>query len=168
MKLVMKFRVIILLFLFSVPAVAYAASDPGCKDKAKATHKKQPTVHSIEQFVFMIPSASGSSCDDSKEAFREAVVNYYRWYLQNENRISDNLSRENKGKDLMPPFNISWETLHEYFEVITKKYAGWLPSEATAPAEEPGTAYINTDGPPPPTDDSLVNGSTVNLSNLAK
>jgi len=161
-----------MLFLFCVPVLAQAGSDPGCKnkekEKVKADRKKQPTVHSIEQFAFMIPEASTANCEEH-EAFRSTVVNYYRWYLQNENRITDGLSRENKGKDLIPPFNISWETLHEYFEFIQKKYAGWLPSDATTQTEEPGTAYLNEDKEAPVAD-SLISGSTstVNLSNLAK
>lgn len=168
----MKFRLLILLFLFGVPILAQAGNDPGCKNKEKDKEKVNdarqnlPDIHSVEQFAFMIPEASASNCAEH-QAFRSTIVSYYRWYLQNENRISNGLSRENKGKDLIPPFNISWETLHEYFEFIQKKYAGWLPSDATPPVYDPGTAYMNEDGEAPAAD-SLASGSTFNLSNLAK
>lgn len=168
----MKFRVLILLFLFGVPIVAQAGSDPGCKNKqkdkqkAETTQAKQPNIHSVEQFAFMIPEATTSNCAEH-QAFRSTVVNYYRWYLENENRITDGLSRENKGKDLIPPFNISWETLHEYFEFIQKKYAGWLPSDAAPQSYDAGTASLNNDKEVPVAD-TLASGSNFNLSNLAK
>lgn len=168
----MKLRVLILLFLFGIPILAQAGSDPGCKnkeknkEKVKNAHNAQPDIHSVEQFAFMIPEASTNNCEEH-QAFRSTVISYYRWYLQNENRITNGLSRETKGKDLIPPFNISWETLHEYFEYIQKRYAGWLPADATPQPYDPGTAYLNNDKEAP-APDSLTSGSTFNLSNLAK
>lgn len=168
----MRFRVAILLFMFSIPLVARGGIDPGCKNKekekkkAKTAQEKQP-IHSIEQLAFMIPEAAASDCAEQK-AFKSAVVNYYQWYLQNESRITDGLSRENKGKDLIPPFNISWETLHEYFEFIQKKYAGWLPADAPTQNYDSGADYLSDPYAEMPMADSPTNGSTVNLSNLAK
>lgn len=125
-----------MLLLFCIPLFASAHGDPGCKDKNnKEECKKQPGVHSVEQFVFMIPCPVSTDDYDEQKAFRTAVVNYYRWYLQNESRIMSGLAQENKGKDLMPPFNISWETLHEYFEFIQKKYADWLTDIGPVPVE---------------------------------
>lgn len=166
----MKVRVIIF-FLFCLPVLAQASSDPGCKGKNKEACKKEPKVHSVEQFVFMIPgpSSSNANCDDH-QALRSTVVNYYHWYLQNQDRIVSGLSRENKGKDLVPPFNISWKTLHEYFEFIQKKYAGWLPADAVSQMENPaGTAEVPLEKDAPGAiEDTLINSTSVHISNLAK
>jgi hypothetical protein len=154
--------------------------DPGCKNKHKEDCKKKVAVHSIEQFIFMIPHtrAVNRECID-QEALRLAVVNFYHWYLQNQSRISDGLSQDNKAKDLIPPFNISWLTLHEYFEFIQKKYPEWVtglcadPSSHQSAEGEPGydtpgkptARALETIGSSP---DGLNAVNHLNLPNLAK
>lgn len=175
----MNFRAIVFL-LCCIPALSQAHVDPGCKNKHKEDCKQKVTVHSVEQFIFMIPHSRAVNRDCSEqEAMRLAVVNFYHWYLQNQSRISNGLSQDNKDKDLIPPFNISWRTLHEYFEFIQKKYPEWVTGlcadPSGQPAEEESGGYdtpgkptaraIETIGSSP---DALNAANPLNLPNLAK
>jgi hypothetical protein len=154
-----------------MPGIVQAYGDPGCKNKAKDDCKKKENTqnNSIEEFVFMIPGPTSHKNCDYHKTFRMTVINFYRWYLQNENRISSGLSHENKGKDLIPPFNISWQTLHEYFEVIQKKYPNWIndveaePSETSAVTSVSDTLEKESQGA-----NESTPPSAINLSNLAK
>lgn len=108
------------------------------KDKIKC--KKASTDPAIEEFVFILPSPK-KSCT-SKKAFRTSVVDFYKWYLQNESRISAGMVRDSGSKDLVPPFNISWQTLHEYFEFIQKNYPAWIDDiESDGFGENSATGY---------------------------
>jgi hypothetical protein len=153
--------------------------DPGCKSKHKEDCKKKVAVHSIEQFIFMLPHSQAVTRDcNDQEALRLAVVNFYHWYLQNQSRISSGLSQDNKAKDLIPPFNISWLTLHEYFEFIQKKYPEWVTGLCADPADQPVEEKSGYDTPGKPTARALETiGSSsdganaanhLNLPNLAK
>jgi hypothetical protein len=167
----MKSRTLIclsLLLSFFISASAKPGDGNKDKDKDHKACKKQTKSEHIEDFVFMLPAPVNtySSCLEKKN-LHVTVVNFYKWYLQNQDRIAAALSHENKGRDLIPPFNISFETLHEYFEVIQKKYASWVtqitPNAAgAAAAAAPGAA--GGGGQPAGQPD----GSTINFSNLAK
>jgi hypothetical protein len=173
----MKFRIFILL-VFLLPAFLYVSGKPGDgnknkdKDKGKISCKQKAKAQYIANVVFMLPApAKNNTCQEKKD-LHVTVVNFYKWYLQNEDRISSGLSHENKGKDLIPPFNISWQTLHEYFEVIQTKYADWITDIHPNP-EIPSTV-ISRDA-----DKATVSGGssaplpagaapTINFSNMAK
>ncbi|TAM99353.1 MAG: hypothetical protein EPN39_06815 [Chitinophagaceae bacterium] len=162
----MKFGLLFLL-AFTLPAVLYAKSAPDgngkCPDKNKLSCNKQSDPNNIEDFVFMLPSVDHSQVCAKKEAFHQAIVNFYKWYLENQNIISTGLSGENKRRDMIPPFNISWQTLHDYFEVIQKKYAAWI--EGIQPTVSVGNTGISENSP---VSNSSDNTSSVNFSNLAK
>lgn len=163
----MKFGLLLFLLVLILPAFLYADSVPEskgkCPDKNKVSCKKQADPDNIEDFVFLLPASDkGKSCTEEK-AFHQAIVNFYKWYLENKGKITTGLSGDDKGKDMVPPFNISWQTLHDYFEMIQRKYASWvegLPS--TISMENSGASD------PPPVSNNAGNTSSINFSNLAK
>lgn len=120
----MKFRLLIIFMVCLFPLIALAKSDPG-KDGNRCK-KKTEKVQSVEDFVFMLPAPSRDKVCKEREAYREAIVSFYKWYRDNENKIMVGLSHENKGKDLIPPFNISYQSLHDYFEFIRSEYPQWV------------------------------------------
>lgn len=144
----MKFRLLFLLLL-TVPGVLYAYektdSKDKCPDKNKTLCKRKADPNNIEDFVFLLPSQDKGACLVKKE-FHQAVVDFYKWYLQNEEKISVGLSGDNKRKDLIPPFNISWQTLHDYFELVQKKYPKWIenPLPSVSSANDPGGTSENS------------------------
>lgn len=162
----MKFGLLFLLAL-TLPAILYAKNAPEgkgkCPDKNKLSCSKQADPNNIEDFVFMLPSVDHSKVCIEREAFHQAIINFYKWYLENQNKISTGLSGDNKGRDMIPPFNISWQTLHDYFEVIQKKYAGWI--EGIQPAVSMENTGSSENSPAPNNSD---NTSSINFSNLAK
>lgn len=165
-NLQMKSGFLFLLVLI-LPAILYAKNVPEgkgkCPDKNKISCKKQADPNNIEDFVFMLPSSGNGKACAEKVAFHHAIVNFYKWYLENKDKISTGLSGNNKEKDMIPPFNISWQTLHDYFEVIQKKYAGWVEGIQSVNASESSGASEN-----PPASNNTGNSSSINFSNLAK
>lgn len=162
----MKFGLLFLLTL-TLPAILYAKSAPEgkgkCPDKNKQSCNKKADPNNIEDFVFILPSPDNSKVCEEKEAFHRAIIYFYKWYLENQDKISTGLSSENKRRDMIPPFNISWQTLHDYFEVIQKKYPGWI--EGIQPAVSTENAGIPEDSQ---TSENTGNTSSLNFSNLAK
>lgn len=135
----MKIRPGLLCLVVLVCLAAQAWAAPADKDKGKC--KKPVTVHSVEELVFMLPPCTNTSVD--QDALHDAVVSFYKWYLAHETQINLSLMQDSKDKDLLPPFNISFETLHEYFEVIRKNYADWVddivPEVPDATLTNPGS-----------------------------
>lgn len=125
----MKLR-ICLLFFCCLASLTYAYGANGDhdkdKNKDKVKCKKMATDPTIEEFVFILPSPSPQKACAEHKAFRNSVVDFYKWYLQNRDRISAGMAQNSSSKDLVPPFNISWQTLHEYFEYIQKNYTSWI------------------------------------------
>lgn len=158
-----------LLFLLAItlPAILSAKGVPEgkgkCPDKNKLSCNKPAASNNIEDFVFLLPGTDNSKVCAEKEAFHQAIINFYKWYLDNKDKISTGLSGEDKRKDMIPPFNISWQTLHDYFEVIQKKYASWVEGiQPAATVENPGISENLQ------TSDSSGNTPSINFSNLAK
>lgn len=169
----MKSRTFIFLSLL-LPLFISASPKPGDgnkdKDKGHKVCKKEAKAEHIEDFVFMLPAPVNTyaRCMEKKN-LHLTVINFYKWYLQNQDRIAAALSRGNSGTDLIPPFNISWETLHEYFEVIQKKYPDWItqitPVATGAPAVMPAPRKAPQGGGSAGGESGT---STLNFSNLAK
>ncbi|MGH2644822.1 MAG: hypothetical protein ACRDE2_12785, partial [Chitinophagaceae bacterium] len=100
----MRFGLLFLIVLI-LPAVLYANSVPEgkgkCPDKNKITCKKQADPDNIEDFVFLLPSRDNSNACTEKMAFHQAIVNFYKWYLENKDKISTGLLSDSKGKDMI-------------------------------------------------------------------
>lgn len=122
----------LLLLLCGMPFFALASVGPGSKDgggKDGGGKCKHPAA-GVEEFVFMVPEMPAANCEGSK-AFHKAISDFYKWYLQNENKIRAGLAGTHKSRDLVPPLNISWETLQQYFELIKKNYPNIIHHVAT-------------------------------------
>lgn len=163
----MRLRILLLL-LCCLPGLAHAY-DHGCdhdKDKVRDTVKcRKATVDpTIEEFVFILPSPSRQNACAEHKAFKNSVVDFYKWYLKNEERISAGMAQDNSAKDLVPPFNISWQTLHEYFEYIQKNYGSWIDHIEINRFEESSVTDYNT--AKESLDQSAVTGApTLNVPN---
>lgn len=133
----MKFRIIILL-LCCLPGLVQASDGGGknkekCKEKVKCKGNRiNPTV---EELVFVLPSPAKNKDCSEKKAFRSSVIDFYKWYLQHEDQISAGLAKDSRAKDMVPPFNISWQTLHDYFQYIQKNYPSWIEAIEGDPLE---------------------------------
>lgn len=144
----MRFRICLIL-LCCLPGFVHAFGndhdkDKNDKNKDKVKCKKITVDPTIEEFVFILPSPEPSKSCIEHKAFRNSVVDFYKWYLQNEGKISEGMATGNNSKDLVPPFNISWQTLHEYFEFIQKNYASWINNIEATQFEGSQVSEMNT------------------------
>lgn len=142
----MRFRICILL-LCCLPGIAHAINNGQGgkdKDKDKAKCKTTTTDPTVEEFVFILPAPAPENNCAKHRAFRNSVVDFYKWYLQNEDRVSAGMAQTDGSKDLVPPFNISWQTLHEYFELIQKNYSCWINNIENTQFSDNSSANVST------------------------
>ncbi len=134
-------RLLVFLFLAAVPLLSRADGEHGAgnDDKAQCEKKQSchPHIQSVEEFGFMVPPpTSGKNCRDH-ELYHQAIINFYQWYLNNRYAIAAGLSNPDKQKDLIPPFQVSYETLYRFYQLIREKYPEWIsdlvPDTDTSP-----------------------------------
>lgn len=94
------------------------------------TENCRPQIRSIEEFGFMVPPPTSDKPCQEQRQYHRAIVNFYQWYLNNQYAISAGLSHPYKQRDLLPPFHVSYETLHQFYQLIREKYPDWV-SELT-------------------------------------
>ncbi len=122
-------RLLFFLLLAAVPLLSRADGEHGAGNKDRAECQKQscrPHIQSVEEFGFMVPPpTSGNKCLDH-ELYHQAIINFYQWYLNNRYAIAAGLSNPDKQKDLIPPFQVSYETLYRFYQLIREKYPEWI------------------------------------------
>lgn len=122
-------RFICFIFLAFIPLFSQADDGGhGDKDKDRPCKKERcrPEIHSIEEFGFVVPPpAYDRSCRDRKQ-YHRAIINFYQWYLNNQQAIATGLSNLDKQKDLVPPFHVTYETLYRFSQLIRLKYPEWV------------------------------------------
>jgi len=96
---------------------------PAAGKSAPATLKTTAIKPSrVEEYVWMLNREPDNSVEDGE--LENAVVDLYKWYLQNETRINGNDYLKGGGKTLVFPFKIDVKTLQQYFQFIKNNFPG--------------------------------------------
>jgi len=77
----------------------------------------------VEEYVWMLNREESSSAFEEGE-LENAVVDLYKWYLQNETKINSNDYLKGGGKALVFPFKVDVKTLQQYFQFIKNNFPG--------------------------------------------
>ena len=78
----------------------------------------------VEEFVLMFPRVETTEKVDEAE-LEKAIVDLYKWYLQNETKINTNDFLKGSGKEVAFPFKVDPKTLQQYFLFIKKNFPGF-------------------------------------------
>ena len=106
----------ILVCCFGQICQANGPVDGGCKGKKCQNSAPDAT----EGFLF-VAAVPAPVCRSSVQQDQKELELFYRWYLRNEEKIRANASREKQGlRDLVPPLDISWNTVEHYAAYIRK------------------------------------------------
>ncbi|PSL49708.1 hypothetical protein CLV51_1011043 [Chitinophaga niastensis] len=92
------------------------------RNNAKNTCNSKPVR--VEEFVLMFPRVETTEKVDEAE-LEKAIVDLYKWYLQNETKINTNDFLKGGGKELAFPFKVDPKTLQQYFLFIKKNFPGF-------------------------------------------
>lgn len=130
----MKTLLFMLVVIVTTAASAYATDNDGHKtdkcenpDKpsteARAAVKANVKPSRVEEYVWMLNREENSSSFNEVD-LENAVVDLYKWYLQNETRINSNDYLKGGGKALVFPFKVDAKTLQQYFQFIKNNFPG--------------------------------------------
>lgn len=92
------------------------------RNNAKNTNNAKPVR--VEEFVLMFPRVETTEKVDEAE-LEKAIVDLYKWYLQNETKLNTNDFLKGSGKELAFPFKVDPKTLQQYFLFIKKNFPGF-------------------------------------------
>ncbi len=92
------------------------------RNNSKNTNNAKPVR--VEEFVLMFPRVETTEKVDEAE-LEKAIVDLYKWYLQNETKLNTNDFLKGSGKELAFPFKVDPKTLQQYFLFIKKNFPGF-------------------------------------------
>lgn len=92
------------------------------RNNSKNTSNSKPVR--VEEFVLMFPRVETAEKVDEGE-LEKAIVDLYKWYLQNETKLNTNDFLKGSGKELAFPFKVDPKTLQQYFLFIKKNFPGF-------------------------------------------
>ncbi|MEZ2444049.1 hypothetical protein QFZ51_001072 [Chitinophaga sp. W3I9] len=92
------------------------------RNNAKNTNNAKPVR--VEEFVLMFPRVETTEKVDEAE-LEKAIVDLYKWYLQNETKLNTNDFLKGSGKEMAFPFKVDPKTLQQYFLFIKKNFPGF-------------------------------------------
>ena len=129
----MKTLLFLLIVIIASAASAYATDNDGhknekCENPEKPSSESKPAVKAnikasrVEEYVWMLSREDNSAVEDG--ALENAVVDLYKWYLQNESKINSNDYLKGGGKALVFPFKVDAKTLQQYFQFIKNNFPG--------------------------------------------
>lgn len=122
-----------LLFLLVLGMVTSAAAfanngekgfNNGDKTDKGANKTKTANTNRLEEFIWTLPSSSKVEKVDDNDV-QKAIVDLYKWYLQNETRINN--SSPAAGEDdesIVAPFKVDRKVLQQYLKFIKKNFPG--------------------------------------------
>lgn len=129
----MKTLLFLLMVIIASAASAYATDNDGhknekCENPEKPSSESKSAVKAnikasrVEEYVWMLSREENSAVEDG--ALENAVVDLYKWYLQNESKINSNDYLKGSGKALVFPFKVDVKTLQQYFQFIKNNFPG--------------------------------------------
>ena len=128
---------LLLMLLVVLAAAASANASTGFKDgddnrnngdnndnrnNSKSANDAKPAR--VEEFVLMFPRVETTEKVDEAE-LEKAIVDLYKWYLQNETKLNTNDFLKGSGKEVAFPFKVDPKTLQQYFLFIKKNFPGF-------------------------------------------
>lgn len=96
------------------------------RNNTKNTNNAKPVR--VEEFVLMFPRVETTEKVDEAE-LEKAIVDLYKWYLQNETKLNTNDFLKGSGKELAFPFKVDPKTLQQYFLFIKKNFPGFVEDD---------------------------------------
>ncbi|MCW3462807.1 hypothetical protein [Chitinophaga nivalis] len=99
-------------------------------DNRNAKNNNSPKPVRVEEFVLLFPRVERTEKVDEAE-LEKAIVDLYKWYLQNETKINKNDFLKGSGKELAFPFKVDPKTLQQYFLFIKKNFPGFSEEDLT-------------------------------------
>ncbi|MGN7819804.1 hypothetical protein HGH92_09480 [Chitinophaga varians] len=93
-------------------------------NRNNARNNDKPKPVRVEEFVLLFPRVeTGEKVDEAE--LEKAIVDLYKWYLQNETKINTNDFLKGSGKEPAFPFKVDPKTLQQYFLFIKKNFPGF-------------------------------------------
>lgn len=125
-----------LLFLLAIGTVASTAAFAHNGDKnanngektdkgttATTATSKARVTNRLEEILWTVPQSKVEKVDESD--MQKAMVDLYKWYLQNETRIQNDPSLKLDPKDqIVAPFKVDPKLLQQYMQFIKKNFPG--------------------------------------------
>ncbi|MFB6455619.1 hypothetical protein ACE38W_10145 [Chitinophaga sp. Hz27] len=104
----------------------------------------------VEEFLLLFPKAEATEKVDEGE-LEKAIVDLYKWYLQNENKINANDFLKTDGTSPLFPFKVDPKVLQQYFLFVKKNFPGFseddLSNVKRPRKNEPVTRRDDMDNP---------------------
>lgn len=120
-------KLLFLLVLVSVAATAAVAKNGGNKnngdkpDKGAKAKTTSTSANRLEEFIWTLPQSKVEKVDDCE--MQKAMVDLYKWYLQNETRINNSPVGDNH-EAVVAPFKVDPKVLQQYLKFIKKNFPG--------------------------------------------
>ncbi|RPE13937.1 hypothetical protein EGT74_10615 [Chitinophaga lutea] len=119
-----------LLFLLVLGMVTTASAFAGNGEKGfnngDKTDKgtKAKTANRLEEFIWTLPQSARAEKVEENDV-QKAIVDLYKWYLQNETRINNSSSATGDESDnIVAPFKVDRKVLQQYLKFIKKNFPG--------------------------------------------
>lgn len=152
-------QLLFLLVLGTVTATA-AIAHPGDKidnngEKTDKGAKAKTTTNTnrLEEFIWTLPQSSKVEKVDDTE-MQKAMVDLYKWYLQNETRVNNSSSIKGDNIDApVAPFKVDPKVLQQYLKFIKKNFPGLNEEDLTD--KRITTSTVNRKNAPVSTCDDL-------------
>ncbi|WP_109696490.1 hypothetical protein [Chitinophaga deserti] len=92
-------------------------------DKGTTTVTKARATNRLEEILWTVPQSKVEKVDEAD--MQKAMVDLYKWYLQNETRIQNDPSMKLEAKDqIVAPFKVDPKVLQQYMQFIKKNFPG--------------------------------------------
>ncbi len=119
-------KLLFLLILGIVTATAAIAGNGDKNNNGDKTEKgaKAKTTNRLEEFIWTLPQSKVVEKVEENE-MQKAMVELYKWYLQNETRINSSPSlKGDSNESQVAPFKIDPKVLQQYIQFIKKNFPG--------------------------------------------
>lgn len=85
---------------------------------------KTKTANRLEEFIWTLPQSSRVEKVEESDV-QKAIVDLYKWYLQNETRVNNGSSVSGEEEDnIVAPFKVDRKVLQQYLKFIKKNFPG--------------------------------------------
>lgn len=127
-------KLLFLLMLVTVAATAAIAGngdDRNNGDKPdKGAKARSANANRLEEFIWTLPQSKVEKVDECE--MQNAMVNLYKWYLQNETSINSNAVLQGEDQDaVVAPFKVDPKVLQQYLQFIKKNFPGLNEDDLT-------------------------------------
>lgn len=129
-------KLLFLLMLVTVAATAAIANNGDKRNNGdkpgKGAKAKTANVNRLEEFIWTLPQSQSQveKVDDCE--MQKAMVDLYKWYLQNETRINNSpVLTGDDHEAVVAPFKVDPKVLQQYLKFIKKNFPGLNEDDLT-------------------------------------